>query len=790
MRITKGGLDSFTLYYCVLTALLLFGCKPNTIHFNELGKPAAVASQKPLISNIQVINDQIVITGSNLGGVQIFAIKEGATTTPMTIESKSNTSLVANTLSNVTFAAGKVFSFILSNASAASTFTVNFSLCDSDLNGKGFNCSITPNDKDVLSFDANTNKWVPRNVNGLSYKGTHSATGGTDPGGAPANGDYYIISAPGTINTVPYAIGDWIVYNSDDSIWQKISNSKDVISVYGRTGKVSAKEGDYNLDKLSDVNVTTTPPVTNDVLKYNGTTWVPGAVTTTEADPTVQAFAKASLPTCSAGQVLRSNGTSLSCVTDGSFTGTANRVVTTNGTGQLTISTITDTILGYLSGLTGNVQTQLDAKANSAAIVDYSTAGLPLVHSTRVYGGSAQASKTLVTDASGNITTSAVTPTELGYLTGATSNIQAQLNTLSGAGQWLKTGSDLGYASGKVGVGTTAPATSLEVTGEVKVGNTAIACSTTTRGSIRYNTGSNVLEFCNGTGWHIVQGAACSDPTPNATAFTHVVNATTATLYTSDIVQVTGLDCSVPVTVSGTGTPQFRICSDSSCATVIQGWTNTPSTISNGQYLQTRLTSDVAGGSTYQSMILIGSGAAIWNVTTIGDCTGSPTSGTVCADGTIYVGLSPDGSTKMYTTRCDAGQTWDGVTCSGTRMSLSFNNGTTTYSVTGTTSSLTGESNTTTLAGLSNSSAPYGAASYCDALVANGSSDWYLPATSELVLLYNGRTVIKNFSTGSYWTSTDGDVGSWEGRIVVFSSGSATSNHEYYQHSVRCVRKD
>lgn len=787
MRITNDGIYSLVTFCHLLAALFIFGCNPNTIHFNKLGKPAAVSSAKPTISNIQVINHQIVITGTNLSGVQIFAIKEGATTTPMTIESKSNTSLVANTLSNVTFAAGKVFNFILSNASAASTFTVNFSLCDSDLNGKGFNCSITPNDKDVLSYDANTNKWVPRNVNGLSYKGTHPAAGGTDPGGSPSNGDYYIISSGGTINGVTYAIGDWIVYNSDDSIWQKISNSRDVLSVFGRTGKVSAKEGDYNLDKLSDVNVTTTPPVTNDVLKYNGTAWVPGSVTTTESDPTVQAFAKNSLPTCSAGQVLRSNGTALSCVTDGSYTGTANRVVTTNGTGALTVSTITDTILGYLSGLTGNVQTQLDAKANSAAIVDYSSAGLPLVHPTRVYGGSAQASKTLITDGSGNITTSAVTPTELGYLTGATSNIQNQLNTLSGSALWVKTGSDVSYSAGKVGVGVTTPAEAFEVNGAVKVGTTASTCTNTNRGSIRYNTTSNVLEFCNGTGWNLVQAAACSDPTPNVISFTDEANASINTLYTSDIVQVSGINCTIPVTISGSGSPEYRICSDAGCAGVVQGWTTAPSSIVTGQYLQTRLTTDNVGGSTYKSTIIVGSAATVWSVTTTGDCTASPAIGTICADGSVYAGLSPDGNVKMFATRCDAGQSWNGSSCTGSRLIPSWNNGTT-PTETYIRNNNTGESNTTSLVNLADAGAPYNAAQYCDTLTIHGQSDWYLPSPNEAGVLYTSKNLIKYFDTNFYWTSMEADQ--WTAVYISFNDGIFGSwYHKTNGFYVRCVRK-
>lgn len=788
MRITNEGTYSLTVCCQLLVALILFGCNPNTIHFNKLGKPAAVATQKPVISNIQVINHQIVITGTNLNGVQIFAIKEGATTTPLAIESKSNTSLVANTLSTVTFAAGKVFNFILSNASAASTFTVNFSLCDSDLNGKGFNCSITPNDKDVLSFDANTNRWVPRNVNGLSYKGTHSAAGGTDPGGSPANGDYYIIAAPGTINTVAYAIGDWIVYNADDALWQKISNSKDVLSVYGRTGKVSAKEGDYNLDKLADVNVTTTPPVTNDVLKYNGTAWVPGAVTTTESDPTVSAFAKNSLPTCSAGQVLRSNGTALSCVTDGSFTGTANRVVTTNGTGALTVSSITDTILGYLSGLTGNVQTQLDAKANSAAIVDYSSTGLPLVHPTRVYGSTPQLNKALATDSSGNIVGSAITSTELGYLSGATSNIQTQLNTLSGSGLWVKTGNDVSYSAGKVGVGVTTPVESIETTGAIKVGTTATTCTTSNRGSIRYNTSSNVLEFCNGTGWNLVQAAACSDASPNVISFADEANATTSTLYSSNIIQVSGVNCLVPVSISGQGSPQYQICSDAACTSVLQSWTSSPSNISNGQYLQVRLTSDNVGGSPFKATVIVGSGATVWTVTTTGDCSSSPAVGTVCADGTIYAGLSPDGNVPMYTTRCDAGMTWNGVACTGSRVGVNWSNGTSQSVSLSMFNSATGEGNTATLVSLTNADSPYMAATYCDSLNIHGASDWYLPAQGEFEVMAGNYSVIKNFTNQDYWVSTE-DSRVWPARTVNPTNGWVGYISKVTALVIRCVRK-
>ena len=45
-----------------------------------------------------------------------------------------------------------------------------------------------------------------------------------------------------------------------------------VTSVFGRTGAVVATEGDYSLNLLSDVTITS--PTTNQLLQYNGTNWV------------------------------------------------------------------------------------------------------------------------------------------------------------------------------------------------------------------------------------------------------------------------------------------------------------------------------------------------------------------------------------------------------------------------------------------------------------------------------------------------------------------------------------
>jgi len=195
---------------------ILTGCLgKNTVNANLKNKNKT----QPLdisVSNIQIVNHQIVVTGTNLNVVSGFAVKEGSSSTTLQIESQSSTSIIANTLADVSFAAGKLFEFILSNANAAATYTVNFSLCDSTLGGKGFDCT-TPVNNDIISYDAVTHKWKPRAFSGLTYQGAWDSS---DPlPSATTAGDYYIVST----TNAPYTVGDWIVSNG--TTFDQINNS-------------------------------------------------------------------------------------------------------------------------------------------------------------------------------------------------------------------------------------------------------------------------------------------------------------------------------------------------------------------------------------------------------------------------------------------------------------------------------------------------------------------------------------------------------------------------------------
>lgn len=294
-----------------LISINFLGCIPGNVEVN-IKKPVTNKALSISVANIKIVNNQIIITGTNLSTVGQFIIKEGGVSTVIDIESNSNTSLVGNTVSNVSFAAGKVFEFVFSNASAASTFTVDFSLCSSSLNGKGFSCSIAPQDKDVLSYNDSTKKWEPRQVNGLSYRGSWDATASAPTTTGLSGGDYYIVSVATPLGSNPfYGVGDWIVYNSVEDDYDHIVNSTSIISVFGRvTSAITAVKGDYRLTQMYDVNLTSTPPVNGEVLKFNGTEWVPapmnvsgvGTVTNVTASAPIVVTTGSSTPVISLSQ--------------------------------------------------------------------------------------------------------------------------------------------------------------------------------------------------------------------------------------------------------------------------------------------------------------------------------------------------------------------------------------------------------------------------------------------------------------------------------------------------------
>lgn len=120
---------------------------------------------------------------------------------------------------------------------------------------------------------------------------------------------------------------------------------------------------------------------------------------------------------------------------------TASRAVVTDANGKVAASTVTSTELGYVHGVTSAIQTQLNSK--EATITGAATT---------ITGNNLTASRALVSDSTGKVAASTVTSTELGYLHGATSSVQTQINNKADtATTYTKTEVDT-IASGKANV--------------------------------------------------------------------------------------------------------------------------------------------------------------------------------------------------------------------------------------------------------------------------------------------------------------------------------------------------
>lgn len=100
------------------------------------------------------------------------------------------------------------------------------------------------------------------------------------------------------------------------------------------------------LSGLSDVSLTGL--ATNDFLKYNGSVWI----NRTPAQVLSDIGAQATI-TGAATTIVTSNLT-------------ANRAVISDGSGKIAVSSVTNTELGYLSGVTSAIQTQLNGKASTS----------------------------------------------------------------------------------------------------------------------------------------------------------------------------------------------------------------------------------------------------------------------------------------------------------------------------------------------------------------------------------------------------------------------------------------
>ncbi len=149
----------------------------------------------------------------------------------------------------------------------------------------------------------------------------------------------------------------------------------------------------------------------------------------------------------------------------------------------------------------------------------------------------------------------------------------------------------------------------------------------------------------------------------------------------------------------------------------------------------------------------------------------SPTPGTVCEGGAIYLGSLSPGAIHYMTTPGGCGDI--------PSESISEGSGYKSYAE---------NDFTVTCSGTDSLRKNYrSATNYCYKLVYGGYDNWYLPNHYELNLMYANRSALPGLAQGWYRSSTEAII--LNARLQRFSDGDQKFRHKDHPWLVRCVRR-
>ena len=174
-------------------------------------------------------------------------------------------------------------------------------------------------------------------------------------------GDVYRVSVAGTQNlgsgSQTFAVGDWVMYSG--TIWQKSPATDAVTSVNGYTGAVTLVTDDIAEDG-SPVNLWFTDERAQDAVGGMVANSSKVSLTYVDAAPSLTAD-------IIAGSLVNADINASAAIAYSKLAAlTASRALASDASGFVSASAVTSTELGYLSGVTSAIQTQLDGKANTA----------------------------------------------------------------------------------------------------------------------------------------------------------------------------------------------------------------------------------------------------------------------------------------------------------------------------------------------------------------------------------------------------------------------------------------
>jgi hypothetical protein len=335
-------------------------------------------------------------------------------------------------------------------------------------------------------------------------------------------------------------------------------------------------------------------------------------------------------------------------------------------------------------------------------------------------------------------------------------------------------------SSQNVGIGTTAPAVTLDLSGKtdslrLPAGTTAQRPATPANGDLRVNNTNGTIEAYLSSAWMDLTNAIMKRANITSTPYTvttaqggYYLSYNNAAAGTINLPALSGLSDGWPVTL---------------VRKVAQSVTLRPNgadTFDNG------LTTLELRGQNIKSITLMNNGGAWSIVHKTDDCVvGQSCWGT----GNIYMGTY-NGSQYFATPgNCIAGSPY---TCNGATDTVTRAWATTapeSNTLLNLTNAVDGRAQTATLAGYTTAEA----AQFCNNINSTGGyggyTDWYLPASQELNLLYQQAPNIGGFVySGSYWSSTEYSTTiAWVSHFNFgYANGYGKTSAFIY---VRCVRR-
>jgi hypothetical protein len=180
--------------------------------------------------------------------------------------------------------------------------------------------------------------------------------------------------------------------------------------------------------------------------------------------------------------------------------------------------------------------------------------------------------------------------------------------------QWISNGTSIYYNLGHVGIGSSSPVVSLDLSQEtdgIGLPRAAAAANAicSLSGELRYNTTLINPEVCNGSNWLTLPLAATACSAPTGLTFTNLTGQGLGQVVVSSIATVTFTGCSGSYAVSVSGEPTAQI-SINSGAWVTSG------VIASGQTLQVRMTTSNTVNTVRTATVTVNATSTNWTATT------------------------------------------------------------------------------------------------------------------------------------------------------------------------------